>query len=169
MTEEQHAQGDGSAGREAAGNAQFAIQKIYLKDASFESPNSPLVFTQQWTPEVDLHLSSGAETLGEGTYEVVLSVTATTKLSDKTAFLIEVKQAGIFTLQGFSERDLGAMLGSYCPTLLFPFAREAVADLVSKGGFPQLLLAPVNFDALYAQHLQESPSQEAAQPTQKQH
>lgn len=169
MTEEQHPQGDGANAQNASANAQLSIQKIYLKDTSFESPNSPLVFTQQWTPEVDLHLSSGAEPIGEGTYEVVLSVTATARLGDKTAFLVEIKQAGIFVLQGFDEHTLGAMLASYCPTILFPFAREVIAELVSKGGFPQLLLAPVNFDALYAQHLQELSQQSASPGAEKSH
>lgn len=134
---------------------QFIIQKIYLKDVSFETPNSPMVFTQKWEPKVEFNLSSNAQALETGLYEVSLTVTITVKLDDKTAYLAEVTQAGVFTITGFEEAELGPMIGSYCPTVLFPFAREAVSDLVTKGGFPPMLLAPVNFDALYMQHLQQ--------------
>ncbi len=132
---------------------QLAIQKIYLRDVSYESPNAPETFTREWQPDVSLDLNTHANSLDENVYEVVLSLTATAKNAEKTAFLIEVQQCGIFTLQGFEEEQLGHLLGSYCPNILFPYAREAVSDLVTKGGFPPLLLAPVNFDALYAQHL----------------
>ncbi len=134
------------------GGAEFAIQKIYTKDISFETPNSPNVFKQQWQPQINVDLNTNGSTLEEGIYEVVLSLTVTAKLEDKTAFLVEVQQAGIFTIKGMNENDLPVMLGSFCPNILFPYAREAVSDLVTKGGFPQLLLAPVNFDALFAQH-----------------
>ncbi|MEJ2645133.1 MAG: protein-export chaperone SecB [Gammaproteobacteria bacterium] len=143
---------------------QFAIQKIYLKDASLETPNSPTVFTQEWNPEINLQLNSDATAVAEDVHEVVLSLTVTAKLGEKTAFLAEIQQAGIFTLQGFEQNDLGPMLGAYCPSVLYPFAREAVADLVAKGGFPQLLLSPINFDALYAQRSQEAQAQTAGQP-----
>lgn len=134
---------------------QFAIQKIYTKDISFETPNSPQIFLDKWEPALDFNLATHTEALSEHVYEVTLSVTATVKSGDKTAYLAEVKQAGIFTLSGFSEQEMGPMLGSFCPNILFPYAREAVSDLVTRGGFPQLLLMPVNFDALYAQHLQQ--------------
>jgi len=140
---------------------QFAIQRIYTKDISFETPNSPAVFTEKWEPQVNVDLNSSGNKLGEGVYEVVLSVTITTTLGEKTAYLAEVKQAGIFTLEGFSEEDLGGMLHSYCPNILFPYVREVVSDLVAKGSFPQLLLQPINFDALYAQHLQQQKGAEA--------
>lgn len=132
---------------------QFAIQKLYLKDVSFESPSSPAMFTKEWQPEVNLDMNTNAQTLSEGVYNVVLSLTATVKNADQIAFLVEVQQAGIFTVTGFAENEMGHMLGSFCPNILFPYAREAISDLVTKGGFPPLLLAPVNFDALYAQHL----------------
>ncbi len=135
------------------GNQQFAIQKIYIKDVSFESPNSPAMFTKEWQPEVNLDMNTNTQSLSEGVYDVVLSLTATVKNADQTAFLAEVQQAGIFTITGFAEKDMGQMLGSFCPNILFPYAREAVSDLVTKGGFPPLILAPVNFDALYAQHM----------------
>lgn len=134
---------------------QFGIQKIYVKDISFESPNSPTCFTEQWEPEVKLELNTAGNGIGDDLYEVVLSLTVTVENADKPAFLAEIQQAGIFVISGFTEEDLGGMLGSFCPNVLFPYARETVSDLVNRGGFPQLLLAPVNFDALYAQHLEE--------------
>jgi len=140
------------------------IQKIYLKDVSVEVPGAPMVFQEQWNPDADVQLGTASKKLGEGVFEVVLTVTVTTKLKEKTAFLVEVKQAGIFGVQGFSDQELGPLLGSFAPGVLFPYAREAVSDLVGKSGFPQLLLQPVNFDALYAQHLQQQ-----AQATSKAH
>ncbi|MGJ0489662.1 protein-export chaperone SecB [Methylobacter sp.] len=144
---------------------QFSIQKIYTKDISFETPNSPKVFIEKWEPSVDFNLSTHVETLENSLYEVALTITITVKSGDTTAYLVEVNQAGIFALNGFTDQEMGPMVGSFCPNILFPYAREVVSDLVSKGGFPQLLLAPVNFDALYAQHLQhvqnQAPSSEA--------
>mgnify|MGYP000489406609 CR=1 FL=1 len=135
---------------------QFSIQKIYAKDISFETPNSPKIFTEKWTPEVDFNLGTNVETLDGNLFEVTLTVTVTVKCGDMSAYLVEISQAGIFTLAGFTDQEKGPMLGSFCPNILFPYAREVVSDLVTKGGFPQLLLAPVNFDALYAQHLQHA-------------
>jgi preprotein translocase subunit SecB len=129
----------------------FEIQRVYLKDVSFEAPHSPGMFTAQWKPETNVQLSTDYARLKEGVHEVVLSITVTAKLADKTAYLVEVKQAGIFAIKGFADAQLHQLLGSYCLTILFPFAREAIADLIAKGGFPHLLLAPINFDALYAQ------------------
>ena len=140
---------------------QFAIQKIYVKDLSFETPHSPAIFSVEWRPDVNLNLSSEAQSLASDVYEVVLAVTVTVKVGDKTAFLVEVQQAGVFNARGFGQQDLSQMLGSYCPNILFPYAREAVSDLVVRGGFPQLLLAPVNFDALYAQHLSQQTASQA--------
>lgn len=143
------------AEQNTAAEKQFAIQKIYTKDVSFETPNSPQIFTQKWEPTVDFNLGTNVQLLEEGVYEVALTVTATVKCEETVAYLAEVCQAGIFALAGFVEQELGPMMGSFCPNILFPYAREAISDLVSKGGFPQLLLAPVNFDALYAQHIQQ--------------
>ncbi len=143
---------------------QLALQKIYVKDLSFETPNSPQVFTQKWEPKVEFNLASNAQQLQESLYEVSITVTVTVKLEDKTAYLIEVCQAGIFALMGFTSQELGPLIGSYCPNILFPFAREVVSDLVVKGGFPPMLLAPVNFDALYAQHVQAQAEQAAESP-----
>lgn len=152
----------------AASNAPeqiFKIQRIYLKDVSYESPQTPAVFVNNtnWQPQVALHLNTESTKLENDLYESVLSVTATVKVGEETAYLTEVKQAGLFLIKGFSEDRIGPMLGSFCPNLLFPFAREAIASLVQKGGFPQLLLDPVNFDALYAQHV-ESSKQNAPAP-----
>jgi preprotein translocase subunit SecB len=149
----------------AAGSGpQFAIHRVYLKDASFETPNSPAVFMQEWKPEVNLQLNSSVSALESDVYEVVLNVTATAKQGDKTGFLVEIQQAGIFTVKGFDEVQKGSMLGAFCPNTLFPFAREAISDLVVKGGFPQLLLAPINFDALYAQKQRQGSSTAASAP-----
>jgi len=134
---------------------QFVIQKIYIKDVSFETPNSPVIFTQKWEPKVEVNLASNAQSLEGGLFEIGLTVTVTVKLEDKTAYLAELTQAGVFTIAGFEEQEMGPMIGSYCPTILFPFAREAISDLVVKGGFPPMQLAPVNFDALYLQHIQQ--------------
>ncbi len=145
-----------------SGERQFVIQKIYTKDVSFETPNSPEVFRMEWKPEVNLNLTSESKALDPNTYEVVLSLTVTAKLGDKTAYLCEVQEAGIFTLAGFPEQELKPMLGAFCPNTIYPFAREVIADLVQKGGFPPLLLAPINFDALYAQQIQQVEAQVAA-------
>ncbi len=135
---------------------QFSIQKIYTKDMSFETPNSPKVFTEKWEPTVEFNLGTHVLPLENSMYEVALIVTITVKNGDATAYLVEVNQAGIFSLGGFNDAEMGPMLGSFCPNILFPYAREAISDLVTKGGFPQMLLAPVNFDALYSQHLQQA-------------
>jgi preprotein translocase subunit SecB len=135
---------------------QFSIQKIYTKDMSFETPNSPKVFTEKWEPAVDFNLGTHVAPLENSMFEVALTVTITVKNGGTTAYLVEVNQAGIFSLAGFTDAEMGPMVGSFCPNILFPYARETISDLVTKGGFPQMLLAPVNFDALYSQHLQQA-------------
>lgn len=135
---------------------QFAVQRIYTKDLSFEAPNAPEIFRIEWKPENELSLNTKVNRIGDQTYEVVLTVTVNVKVGDKTAFIAEVHQAGIFALSGFQDQELGPMLGAYCPNLLFPYAREVVSDLVTKGSFPQLVLQHVSFDALYAQHQQQA-------------
>ncbi|MCC5858893.1 MAG: protein-export chaperone SecB [Ectothiorhodospiraceae bacterium] len=149
------AQQGGAAGQQQPGQ-QFAIHKIYLKDMSFEAPNAPAIFRGEWKPKVNLDLQVENHQLDETTYEVVLKTTVTAELEEQTAYLCEVHQAGVFALKGFDDNTRGALLGSYCPATLFPYAREAVSDLVGKGGFPQLALAPVNFDALYMQQRQRA-------------
>lgn len=133
----------------------FEIQRIYVKDLSYEAPNTPHTFADDWKPEVQLNLETKSTRIQDNAHEVVLSVTATVTSNKKSAFLVEVHQAGIFMITGFPNDQLQQMLGSFCPNILFPYAREAISDLVVRGGFPQLILAPVNFDALYAQHLEE--------------
>lgn len=131
------------------------IQKIYCKDISFETPNSPQIFTQNIQPEMKTELNTTVNVLQDSNiFEVVLTVTVTAEYENKTAFLAEVNQAAIFNISGFDKPTLDGLLATYCPNLLFPYAREVVSELVSKGGFPQLVLQPVNFDAMYAQHLQ---------------
>lgn len=147
---------------------QFSIQKIYVKDMSFETPNSPGIFTQDWKPEINLELNTQGSKVTDGVHEVVLSLTVTAKLGGNTAYLAEVKQAGIFSMQGFGEAELAPMLGAFCPGTLYPYAREAVSDLVARGGFPQLVLAPINFDGLYAQQIQKVQAQ-VVDPGQPQH
>lgn len=133
---------------------QVALQKIYLKDASLEMPNAPAVFTKPEQPNIDVQLNTAALALGNDNYQVTLSITITAKLSGgETAFLIEVHQCGIFLVRGFASADeVEAVLGAYCLHQIFPFARESVADLVQRAGFPAILLQPVNFDALYMEH-----------------
>jgi len=154
MTEENKAQaGDGP---------HFGIVRVYLKDVSFETPNSPEVFRQDFKPDVNLQLNTSVNKLEDSLYEVVLNVTVTSKQGDKTGFLAEVQQAGIFELKGYDEAQKGSVLGAYCPNTLYPFAREAISDLVLKGGFPQLLLSPINFDALYTQKMTQADAPAAA-------
>jgi preprotein translocase subunit SecB len=135
---------------------QFMIQRIYVKDLSFETNNTPAIFQQEWKPDLALNLQIENKTLETNTYEVVLAVTATVKNQNETAFLVEVKQAGIFTIIGAPEGQLAHLLGSFCPSLLFPYAREAISSEVVRGSFPQLVLAPINFDAIYMQQMEEN-------------
>ncbi|UXA34433.1 protein-export chaperone SecB [Proteus terrae] len=133
----------------------FQIQRIYTKDISFEAPNAPQVFQKEWQPEIKLDLDTSSNTLAENVYEVILRVTVTATMDNETAFLCEVQQAGIFTVEGIEGTQLAHCLGAYCPNVLFPYARECITNLVSRGTFPQLNLAPVNFDALFMNYLQQ--------------
>ena len=139
-------------GQAQQAQAQLSLQKIYVKDVSFEAPGAPQIFQTQASqqPNVELNLSQRVTQLGEAAFEVVLSVTATCKIDDKTAYLAEVHQAGIFGLSGFDAPGRDAVLATYCPNVLFPYARQVVSDLVQNGGFPPFFLQPINFDALYA-------------------
>ena len=135
---------------------QFGIQKLYLRDVSFENPNSPQVYSgTNWEPKMEMGIESSSRRIGEDRFEVVLKVTIEAKVNDTSAYLIEVHQAGMFLARGFDEAALGPLLGSFCPNILYPFAREEVSSLAVKGGFPQVLLEPINFDALYAQQNQQ--------------
>ncbi len=134
---------------------EFGIQRLYLKDLSFESPKAPKVFLEDWRPELHMDIGTKTESLGEDLHEVVLTVTVTVKMKEETIFLVEAKQAGIFSIKNFPKEQLHPMLGSYCPNILYPYVREVITDVVIKGGFPQLYLSPVNFDALYEKHQQQ--------------
>jgi len=151
-----------AAGSENDNQPQFALQRIYVKDLSFESPNSPLVFQEQWKPQINLDLNTAHNKVSDNQYEVVLSLTVTAKIGDKVAYIVEIQQAGVFMVHGIEGAQLGQMLGAYCPTILFPYAREAIDGLVSKGSFPALMLAPVNFDAIYAQALKRKQEEASA-------
>ena len=139
--------------------AQFNVQKIYLKNLSFEAPNAPAIFTEEAPPQLQLNLNQKVGRFDEGTYEVILTITLTCTVNEKTAYLAEVEQAGIFGLTGFDEQGLDLMLGSYCPNVLFPYARQAIGDLVQHGGFPPFLLQPINFEAIYADQLRQRAEQ----------
>lgn len=142
----------------------FTIQRIYLKDLSFEAPNSPVIFQKDWNPNVNLDLDTQSKELGEGVYEVILRLTVTVKNEEETAFLCELQQAGIFTAEKMEAGQLAHCLGAFCPNILFPYARETISSLVVKGTFPQLNLAPVNFDALFMNYLQQQAEQGGATP-----
>ncbi len=134
----------------------FDIRKLYLKDASFESPNAPRVFaTRDWKPNVDFHLHTGTAQFGASDYEVTLRATVTVTNQERTLYLAEISVAGLFEISGIGKEGLPPLLGSYCPSILFPYLREVVSDLSVRGGFPQLVLRPVNFEALYQQHLRQ--------------
>jgi preprotein translocase subunit SecB len=141
---------------------QFVMQRIYSKDLSFESPASPNIFKKQWQPQVNVELNTKSEKVDEqNNYEVVLTITITSKVEDETAFLVEVQQAGIFLINGFEGEDLRRILGTAAPNILFPYARENIDSLCVKGGFPPVMLAPVNFEALYQQALAQAQNQPA--------
>lgn len=134
---------------------QFELKHIYVKDISFESPRSPEIFQKEWEPKVSIDLSTQAQNLSEQAYEVSLMVTVTAKADDKEAYIAEAKQAGIFMVRNFSKDQLDHFLNVYCPNLLYPYIRETLSNLIIKGGFAPLYLAPVNFDALYQQQKEE--------------
>jgi preprotein translocase subunit SecB len=139
----------------------FGIEKIYVKDLSLEAPNAPQIFLQKEQPEVSIELQNKAAQIDQGVFEVVVTITVTSKVQDKTAFLVEVAQAGIFVIRNVPDENISAILAVTCPNILFPYAREAVSDLVTRAGFPPVLLNPINFEALYAQQLQQQSAENA--------
>ena len=144
----------------------FEIQKVYLKDVSLETPNSPMLFAEAGQPMTEVRLETGATPINSELFEVTLTLTITTKVGERTAYLVEVQQSGLFTLGGFNEAQMGHMLHAFCPTILFPFAREELASLIGKAGFPPILLNPINFDNMYLQRLQQAQEQaQSVQPT----
>ncbi len=144
----------------------FRVQKVYIKDVSFETPRSTEIFTEQaqWAPEVKVQLNTENKNIRDDLFECTLMLTVTVELEEKPAYLAEVQQSGLFTIAGFSDEEKAHLLGSYAPSVLFPFVREVVSDLAVKGGFPQMLLDPINFDALYSQHLNSNKQQNAPAP-----
>lgn len=140
---------------------QFSLQRIYVKDLSFEAPKSPEIFRAEWSPSVELDLNTRQRQLEGDFHEVVLTLSVTVKTADEVAFIAEVQQAGIFLIQGLDPASMSHTLGAFCPNILFPYAREALDSLVVRGSFPALMLSPVNFDALYAQELQRMQGGEA--------
>jgi preprotein translocase subunit SecB len=144
------------ADNENAAEKRLSITKIYLKDTSFESPQSPGIFRQgEWKPQTNLNLRSAHHPADGDHHEIVLTITIEAKEDDKTCFLIELQQAGLFEISGYEGAELEAIVGSFCPNILFPYARESIAALVQKGGFPEFVLQPINFDALYMQSKQQ--------------
>jgi preprotein translocase subunit SecB len=156
MAEEQQAQEN-----QEAQHPIFNIEKIYVKDLSLEAPNAPAVFLQKENPQVGIELQNKAAMIEDGVFEVVITITVTSKIQDKVAFLVEVAQAGIFVIRNVPEENISGILSVACPNILFPYAREAVSDLVTRAGFPPVLLNPINFEALYMQQLQQQQAENA--------
>ncbi|MBA1304998.1 protein-export chaperone SecB [Stutzerimonas stutzeri] len=150
MTEQAN---NGGAASQNEQGAQFSLQRIYVRDLSFEAPKSPEIFRQEWNPSVALDLNTKQKQLESDFYEVVLTLSVTVKTGEEVAFIAEVQQAGIFLIKGLEAAAMSHTLGAFCPNILFPYAREALDSLVTRGSFPALMLAPVNFDALYAQEM----------------
>jgi preprotein translocase subunit SecB len=147
------------------GSGQVRLERMYLKDSSFESPNSPAIYQESWTPEIELQVNTRSERVAENRFEVVLTVTVTAKLGEKTAFIAEVQQAGLFYMEGLPDQVIHRAVGTFCPNTLFPYVRETVDSLAVRGGFPALHLVPINFDAAYEEALKQA-SGEAAEPQQ---
>lgn len=137
--------------QEAAQAPHFSIEKVYVKDVSLEVPNAPQIFLERETPEIDVKLNTASGLINEGFYETSITVTITAKFKEKTVFLVEVAQAGIFQIRNVPQGDIEAILGITCPNIVFPYVRETVSDLVTRAGFPPVLLNPMNFEALYQQ------------------
>jgi len=144
---------------DAATGPSFTVEKIYVKDVSFESPNAPAVFNDAVQPELQLNLNQRVQRLGESAFEVVLAVTLTCKAGEKTAYVAEVQQAGVFGLVGLDPQSIDVLLGTQCPNILFPYVRSLVSELIQAGGFPPFFLQPINFEALYAETLRQRAQQ----------
>jgi preprotein translocase subunit SecB len=141
----------------------FTIERIYVKDLSLENPNSPKSFLQQETPQIEVSLATRGEPVGEGIFESVLTITVTAKIGEQTIFLVEVAQAGIFQIRNIPEQDMQPILGVHFPNILFPYARENISSAITHAGYPPVHLAPINFEALYAQQLQQMQAAQASQ------
>lgn len=163
---DQNANGAASANTQAPNQPVFALQRVYVKDASYEAPGVPNIFQEQGQPDLQLNLGQKVNSLTEGVFEVVLTVSLTCTLNGKTAYLAEVQQAGIFTVSGFDAQNTDGLLGTYAPNTLFPYARQAISNLIQEGGFPPFLLQPINFEQVYADVLRkrQEEAQQAATP-----
>jgi len=164
MTDQTSA-GNAAAGSDATGASTapvFTIERIYVKDLSLENPNSPRSFLQQEAPQIDVSLQTRGEPVGEGIFESVLTLTVTAKVGEQTIFLVEVAQAGIFQIRNIPDTDLQPILGVHCPNILFPYARENISSAITRAGYPPVHLAPINFEALYTQQMQQLQAQQAA-------
>lgn len=139
----------------------FGIEKLYVKDLSVEVPNAPEIFLEQEAPQVEIQLNTSGRAVGEGVFDVALTVTVTAKIGEKTMFLVEVGQAGIFRIQNVPEEQLEPLVAVACPNVLFPYAREVVSDAIVRAGFQPIVLQPVNFEGMYMQRLQEQQAQAA--------
>ena len=159
MAEEQVNE-EGATGQPADQQPAFAIQRVYIKDLSFESPHAPGIFLQEWDPETNVEMDNSVNQIEEGVFDVQLKITVTVKNSDKVAYIAEVVQGGIFTIMGFSEKEQKQITGAACPGTLYPYAREALSDVITKGSYPPFMLAPVNFDFIYGQHRQQRQQQQ---------
>ena len=142
-----------------ANGPNFTVEKIYVKDVSFEVPGAPAIYSENIAPELNLNLNQRVQRLAENAFEVILGVTLTCKAGDKTAYVAEVQQAGVFGLAGFDAQTIDALLGTQCPSILFPYVRQLLSDLIQAGGFPPFYLQPINFDGLYAETLRQRAAQ----------
>ncbi len=145
----------------AATGPAFTVEKIYAKDVSFEVPGGPAAFSEQTQPQLQMNLNQSVQRINDTAYEVTLGITLTCNAGDKPMYLVEVKQAGVFTLGGFEPAQLDGMLGTHCPNVLYPYARQLISSLVQAGGFPPFFLQPINFDALYAEGLRQRAAKQA--------
>ena len=156
---------ENTAGTQPAQNAQeVGLQNIYVKDASFEAPNGPNIPADQWNPQFGLNMNTTGATVAQDLHEVTLTITLEAKIGDKVAYLVEVKQAGLFVIRGYNLDETRQIVGAFCPNVLFPYARQSVSDMIIRGGFPPFLLPPVNFDALFQQSLQQQAEQQQQAP-----
>ena len=137
----------------------FQIEKVYLKDSSLEIPHAPKVFLEQINPQLEVQINTGADNFADGYYEVTVTATVTARMGERTLFLAEARQAGIFQVRGVSQQELPPLLGIACPTVIYPYLRETIQDMVARGGFPPVILAPLSFEALYLQQQQQQAGQ----------
>ena len=169
MSEQQQddqAQGGGQAGAQPQGNQPvFSIEKLYVKDLSVEVPGAPQIYQQREAPQVEVSMNNSGKPVSDGYYEVVINLTVTAKIKDKTVFLVEVAYGGVFQVRNVPEAEIDMVMGVTCPNILFPYLREVVSETVSRAGFPPVILAPMNFEAIYKARQQEGAKQAASGTT----